>query len=99
MLIWPLLLSAIVDDPLLVRRRQSPKLAPQPLPEDALLTGPLKPTNEWYAIAKITGLELAQACRREYGCDFISAMPTDLYGAGDNFDLAVSAAIGFGLSS
>jgi len=67
-----------------------PKLAPQPIPESALLTGPLEPTNEWYAIAKIAGLKLAQAYRREYGCDFISAMPTNLYGPGDNFYLATS---------
>ncbi|MFZ1989821.1 MAG: GDP-L-fucose synthase [Alphaproteobacteria bacterium] len=67
-----------------------PKLAPQPISEDALLTGPLEPTNEWYAIAKIAGLKLAAAYRREYGCDFISAMPTNLYGPGDNFDLVSS---------
>ena len=67
-----------------------PKLAPQPIPENALLTGPLEPTNEWYAIAKISGMKLAQAYRREYDCDFISAMPTNLYGPGDNFDLATS---------
>ncbi|MFC3100246.1 GDP-L-fucose synthase [Altererythrobacter lauratis] len=64
-----------------------PKLAPQPIPEDALLTGPLEPTNEWYAIAKIAGIKLCQAYRRQYGCDYISAMPTNLYGPGDNFDL------------
>ena len=64
-----------------------PKLAPQPIEESALLTGPLEPTNEWYAIAKIAGLKLCQAYRREYGCDFIAAMPTNLYGPGDNFDL------------
>lgn len=64
-----------------------PKLAPQPIPEDALLTGPLEPTNEWYAIAKIAGIKLAQAFRKQYGADFISAMPTNLYGPGDNFDL------------
>jgi GDP-L-fucose synthase len=64
-----------------------PKLAPQPIPEDALLTGPLEPTNEWYAIAKIAGLKLCQAYRRQYGVDYISAMPTNLYGPGDNFDL------------
>ena len=64
-----------------------PRLAPQPIPEDALLTGPLEPTNEWYAIAKIAGIKLCQAYRREFGCDFISAMPTNLYGPGDNFDL------------
>ena len=67
-----------------------PRLAPQPITEDALLTGPLEPTNEWYAIAKIAGIKLTQAYRREYGCDFISAMPTNLYGPGDNFDLASS---------
>ena len=67
-----------------------PKLAPQPIPEDALLTGPLEPTNEWYAIAKIAGIKLCQAYRRQYGADFISAMPTNLYGPGDNFDLANS---------
>ena len=67
-----------------------PRMAPQPIPEDALLTGPLEPTNKWYAIAKIAGIKLAQAYRRQYGCDYISAMPTNLYGAGDNFDLANS---------
>ena len=67
-----------------------PRMAPQPIPEDALLTGPLEPTNEWYAIAKIAGIKLAQAYRRQYGCDYISAMPTNLYGPGDNFDLANS---------
>jgi GDP-L-fucose synthase len=64
-----------------------PKFAPQPIQEDALLTGPLEPTNEWYAIAKIAGVKLAQAYRKQHGCDFISAMPTNLYGPGDNFDL------------
>jgi GDP-L-fucose synthase len=64
-----------------------PKFAPQPIPEDALLTGPLEPTNEWYAIAKIAGIKLAQAYRRQHGRDYISAMPTNLYGPGDNFDL------------
>jgi len=64
-----------------------PKFAPQPIVEEALLTGPLEPTNEWYAIAKIAGIKLAQAYRRQHGCDFISAMPTNLYGPGDNFDL------------
>jgi GDP-L-fucose synthase len=64
-----------------------PKLAPQPITEDALLTGPLEPTNEWYAIAKIAGIKLAAAYRRQFGRDFISAMPTNLYGPGDNFDL------------
>lgn len=67
-----------------------PRLAPQPILESALLTGPLEPTNEWYAIAKIAGLKLCQAYRAQYGCDFISAMPTNLYGPGDNFDLASS---------
>jgi GDP-L-fucose synthase len=67
-----------------------PRLAPQPIAEDALLAGPLEPTNEWYAVAKIAGIKLCQAYRREHGCDFISAMPTNLYGPGDNFDLASS---------
>jgi GDP-L-fucose synthase len=67
-----------------------PKFAPQPMSEDCLLTGPLEPTNEWYAIAKIAGIKLCQAYRRQYGCDFISAMPTNLYGPGDNFDLLSS---------
>ena len=67
-----------------------PRLALQPITEDALLTGPLEPTNEWYAIAKIAGVKLCQAYRRQYGCDFISAMPTNLYGQGDNFDLTSS---------
>jgi GDP-L-fucose synthase len=62
-----------------------PRDAPQPLSEDALLTGPLEPTNEWYAIAKIAGLKLAQAYRRQYGADFISLMPSNLYGPGDNY--------------
>ncbi len=64
-----------------------PKFAPQPIDEDALLTGPLEPTNEWYAVAKIAGIKLCQAYRKQYGCDFISAMPTNLYGPGDNYDL------------
>jgi GDP-L-fucose synthase len=64
-----------------------PKLAPQPIPEDALLTGPLEPTNDAYAIAKIAGIKLCQAYAREYGKTFISAMPTNLYGPGDNYDL------------
>jgi GDP-L-fucose synthase len=64
-----------------------PRLAPQPMTEDALLTGPLEPTNEWYAVAKIAGIKLCQAYRRQYGCDFISAMPTNLFGAGDRYDL------------
>ena len=63
-----------------------PKHAPQPMPEDCLLTGPLEPTNEAYALAKITGLKLAQSYRRQYGVLFHSAMPTNLYGPGDNFD-------------
>ena len=67
-----------------------PKLAPQPIEEGALLTGPLEPTNQWYAIAKIAGLKLCQAYRKEYGCDFIAAMPTNLYGPEDDFDLATS---------
>lgn len=70
-----------------------PKFAPQPIIEDALLTGPLEPTNEWYAIAKIAGIKLCQAYRRQYGRDFISAMPTNLYGPGDNFDLTTSHVI------
>jgi GDP-L-fucose synthase len=67
-----------------------PKFAEQPIVEEALLTGALEPTNEWYAVAKIAGIKLCQAYRREYGCDFISAMPTNLYGPGDNFDLQSS---------
>lgn len=70
-----------------------PKFAAQPIVEEALLTGALEPTNEWYAIAKIAGLKLCQAYRRQYGCDFISAMPTNLYGPGDNFDLTTSHVI------
>jgi GDP-L-fucose synthase len=70
-----------------------PKLAPQPIREDALLTGPLEPTNEWYAVAKIAGIKLCQAYRRQHGRDFISAMPTNLYGPGDNFDLTSSHVI------
>ena len=64
-----------------------PKFAPQPIPEEALLTGSLEPTNEAYAIAKIAGLKLCEAYRRQHGCDYISVMPTNLYGPGDNFDL------------
>jgi GDP-L-fucose synthase len=64
-----------------------PRDAPQPMPEDCLLTGPLEPTNEWYAIAKIAGLKLCQAYRREYGFNAICAMPTNVYGPGDNFNL------------
>lgn len=67
-----------------------PRDAAQPIREEALLTGPLEPTNEWYALAKIAGIKLAQAYRKQYGCDFISAMPTNLYGPGDNYDPAGS---------
>src|SRR2546430_1286725 len=67
-----------------------PKRAPQPLKEEYLLTGPLEPTNQWYAVAKIAGIKLCQAYRRQYGCDFISAMPTNLYGPDDNFELRSS---------
>ena len=67
-----------------------PKLAPQPIREEALLTGPLEPTNEWYAIAKIAGIKMAQAYRQQYGFAAISVMPTNLYGPGDNFDLQSS---------
>jgi GDP-L-fucose synthase len=64
-----------------------PKLAPQPLREECLLSGPLEPTNEWYAVAKIAGVKLCQAYRRQFGCDFISVMPTNLYGPNDHYDL------------
>ena len=67
-----------------------PRQAPQPIPEEALLTGPLEPTNEWYAIAKIAGIKLCQAYRKQHGCNFIAGMPTNLYGPGDNFDLQTS---------
>ena len=67
-----------------------PKFAEQPIREDSLLTGSLEPTNEWYAVAKIAGIKLCQAYRRQFGVDFISAMPTNLYGPGDNFDLKSS---------
>lgn len=67
-----------------------PRLAPQPIQEEHLLTGSLEPTNEWYAIAKIAGIKLCQAYRRQFGCDFISAMPTNLYGPNDNYDLQSS---------
>jgi GDP-L-fucose synthase len=67
-----------------------PRLAPQPMNEDSLLTGPLEPTNQWYAVAKIAGIMLCRAYRRQYGANFISAMPTNLYGPGDNFDLQSS---------
>jgi GDP-L-fucose synthase len=67
-----------------------PKLAPQPLKEEYLLTGPLEPTNEWYAIAKIAGIKMCQAYRRQFGCNFISAMPTNMYGPNDNYNLQSS---------
>ena len=67
-----------------------PKHAPQPIPEDALLTGPLEPTNEWYAVAKIAGIKLGQAYRAQHGDDMIALMPTNLYGPGDNYDLSSS---------
>ena len=70
-----------------------PRMAPQPITEDALLTGPLEPTNEWYAIAKIAGIKLCQAYMKQYGARFISAMPTNLYGPHDNFDLNSSHVI------
>ena len=70
-----------------------PQLAPQPMREDALLTGPLEPTNQWYAVAKIAGIMMCRAYRRQYGCNFISAMPTNLYGPNDNFDLLSSHVI------
>ncbi len=64
-----------------------PKFAPQPMKEESLLTGPLEPSNQWYAVAKIAGIKMCQAYRRQFGCDFISAMPTNLYGPNDNYDL------------
>lgn len=67
-----------------------PKMAPQPLKEEYLLTGPLEPTNQWYAIAKIAGVKLCEALRRQHGVDFMSMMPTNMYGPGDNFDLQSS---------
>lgn len=67
-----------------------PRECPQPIREEYLLTGPLEPTNQWYAVAKIAGIKLCQAYRKQYGCDFISVMPTNLYGQGDNFDLQTS---------
>lgn len=67
-----------------------PRLAPQPIREEVLLTGPLEPTNEWYAVAKIAGIKLCQAYRKQHGHDWISAMPTNLFGPGDNYDLATS---------
>lgn len=70
-----------------------PKFAIQPIPESELLTGPLEPTNQWYAIAKIAGIKLVEACRQQHGHDFVSAMPCNLYGPGDNFDLQTSHVI------
>jgi len=70
-----------------------PRQATQPITEDQLLTGPLEATNQWYAVAKIAGIKLCEAYRQQYGCDFISAMPTNLYGPGDNFDLESSHVI------
>src|SRR2546426_10471789 len=70
-----------------------PREAPQPIQEDSLLTGPLEPTNEWYAVAKIAGVKLCHAYRRQYGKNFIAVVPTNLYGPGDNFDLASSHVI------
>jgi len=67
-----------------------PKMAPQPLKEEYLLTGPLEPTNEWYAIAKIAGVKMCEALRKQHGVDFVSLMPTNLYGPEDNFDLETS---------
>ena len=70
-----------------------PRMAPQPMDEEALFSGPLEPTNQWYAVAKIAGITLCQAYRRHYGCDFISAQPNNLYGPGDTFDLQASHVI------
>ena len=70
-----------------------PKFAPQPIQESALLTGPLEPTNQWYAVAKIAAIKLCDAYRRQHGCDFVSAMPTNLYGNNDNFDPETSHVI------
>ena len=70
-----------------------PRQASQPMAEDALLSGPLEPTNQWYAVAKIAGIKLCEAYRAQYGCDFISAQPNNLYGPGDNFDLETSHVI------
>jgi GDP-L-fucose synthase len=67
-----------------------PRLAPQPMKEECLLTGPLEPSNQWYALAKISGVKMCQAYRQQYGCDFISAMPTNAYGLNDNYDLRSS---------
>ncbi len=71
-----------------------PRDSPQPMKEEYLLTGPLEPTNEWYAVAKIAGIKMCQAYRRQYGCDFIAAMPTNLYGPNDNFDSATFPCVG-----
>ena len=70
-----------------------PRMAPQPMKEEYLLSGPLETTNEWYALAKIAGIKMCQAYRRQYGCDFISAMPTNMFGPRDNFDLQSSHVI------
>ena len=70
-----------------------PRMAPQPIPEEALLSGPLEPTNQWYAIAKIAGIALCDAYRQQFGADYISVMPTNLYGPRDNFDLTQSHAM------
>jgi GDP-L-fucose synthase len=70
-----------------------PREAPQPMPEEVLLTGPLEPTNQWYAVAKIAGIKLCAAYRRQYGCNFIAAQPNNLYGPGDRFDLESSHVI------
>lgn len=67
-----------------------PKLAPQPLKEEYLLTGPLEPTNEWFALAKVADIMLCEACRRQHGCNFISGMPTNRYGPNDNYNLETS---------
>ena len=67
-----------------------PRLAPQPMREESLLSGPLEPSNEWYAVAKIAGIKLCQAYRKQHGCNFISAMPTNIYGPNDNYDLQTS---------
>jgi GDP-L-fucose synthase len=71
-----------------------PRAAEQPIGEDTMLTGPLEPTNEWYAVAKISGVKLCQAYRRQYGKDFIAAVPTNLYGPGDDFDIATGHVVG-----
>ncbi len=83
-------LSSVVKLLYLASTCAYPRLAPQPLKEEYLLTGALEPTNEWYAIAKIAGIKLCEAYRKQHGCRFISAMPTNLYGPNDNFDLETS---------